>query len=943
MKNFKQVLALVVVFTLMISSVAMAAIPADVVGTDYEEAAIRLGALGIMIGDEGGFRTEDAVKRSEMAKITVMMIGSDAAAKAATGNTVFSDVAADHWASGYVNVASSLGLVIGNGDGTFAPDADVTNAQAITMIMRALNYESYASDNGGYPTGFVVAATNAEVLEGVDDIDLNKAATRGTIALLVNNALEAPMMVQTTYGNGSKEYVISGQNNVAESTILIDKLKLTKFNGTISKIDTEKGRVTLAAGVQQVTSDDQVVTENKKTLPSEIKYSADLTLGSELKELEINFWVDKDNVMICYGMPEETDIIYGYIKSVNEYTDTQMNSKTYAFEVADGDNTTELIESVELSNGVSYSFTEEEAKAVALYAFADDVEPKYSGTTVSNTTDLSNADAAINVYMPVKVAVQDGKITKIGFFDYTGMAGIVYEASETAVRASANGLSTGSGKKSYTKLDEAESVLVIKDGVAGASLSDIAPGMYVMGTSWLESGADENSYIIIVSSESVTGKFSKKANNSITVAGEVLRFATPSIPVSIDGGATFENENIEGANLTSLLQGEITVVKNLVGKAVAIIGTSTSSRTVYGLVDRVYTTNGDETVSVFVIEDGAIVKRNYGLTSTGTEPDTTLAATYSRRAIDKQEYNTYADEAAKLEAYAKNGYFKFTLNADNEIKAIEQQVGILTIGGEKGDSAGTADGVVFNILSSSISYDDGTLDGFASVQSSTKFFDIKDCFDDAAAPTLVDYSALVGKDLNSSFGISLVKDGTKLLAGILTNGTSGLTADDVKFGLVTELATTNEDILTVTLMTSEGTIVKDVDIDDIDTNVVVVGAVVAYEDYSEASMNIRGVGDKTATTLTSFNGLSDGKKIDFKQISVLVDQTFLDELDRYSDDDVMIVGGNQYSPATNVVVLEYNENTDKYVSRDISTLDVGDNAYVVVNDYDSQYVMIVID
>lgn len=928
MKNFKQVLALVVVFTLMISSVAMAAVPADVVGTDYEEAAIRLGALGIMVGDEAGFRPEDSVKRSEMAKITVIMVGSDAAAKAAAGNTVFSDVAADHWASGYVNVASSLGLVIGNGDGTFAPDAEVTNAQAITMIMRALNYESYAADNGGYPTGFVVAATNAEVLEGVDDIDLNKAATRGVIAQMVNNALEAPMMVQTTYGNGSKEYVISGQNNVAEATILVDKLKLKKYTGTVSKIDTEKGRVTITGA--------EAAKDGDAKLPSEIKYSSALTLGSELKELEINLWVDKDNVMICYGMPEETDIIYGYIESVNDYTESQMNSKKYSFSGAVG----EEIESIELSNGVSYSFTAEDVDDLEVYTFADGYEPKFTGADANyKDLDLADAKSAVNVKMPIKAAVQDGKIVKLGFFDYTDLVGIVSEASETAVRATENGLKNGGSKKSFTKLDEAESVLVIKDGVAGASLTDIAAGMYVIGTSWTESGADEASYIILVADNSLTGKFSKKGSSSLTVAGETVRLASATIPVSIDGGATFTKESLDkGDNLTSLLQSEITVVNNLAGDAVAIIGTSTASRTAYGLVDRVYQSSGEWTVTLFVVEDGAVVKKNYLVSDKFDVAVGDDVEKYSRKTLAGNKTMT---EDEKLQALAENGYYKVTLNSDNEIKDMEKLAGAYVVGSDDNKDAS----VVYNILNGSVSYTDAeSTKAVAMIQSSTKFFDIKDCFDaNVAAPTLIDVAALVGKDLSDQFGMALVTDGTTLLAGILTNGTSGLTADDVKFGLVTEVATTGDEVLTVTMITSEGTVVKDVDADEVDTKTVKKGAVVAYEDYSETSMNIRGVGDRTATTLTGFAGLSgSSKKIDFQEVTIEITNDVIKALEDY-DYEVLPVEDGLFAEASNAVVLEYNDNTEKYVVRDLSALDAGDNAYIVVNNYDTQYVMIVID
>ena len=79
MFKFKRLISSMVAFsmtTVMLATTAFASIPSDVKDTKYEEAAQVLGALGIMIGDENGkFRPDDAIIRSEVTKVGVTLMG----------------------------------------------------------------------------------------------------------------------------------------------------------------------------------------------------------------------------------------------------------------------------------------------------------------------------------------------------------------------------------------------------------------------------------------------------------------------------------------------------------------------------------------------------------------------------------------------------------------------------------------------------------------------------------------------------------------------------------------------------------------------------------------------------------------------------------------------------------------------------------------------------
>jgi len=196
----------------------------DVRGTRFEEAAEVLGALGIMVGDEGGFRPNDTIIRSEVAKIAVYMLGLTEIAGGTS--TRFPDVPAGHWASGVISVADTQRMVIGYEDQTFRPNNDISFAEAVTIVMRALGFEPAAQAAGGFPTGYLVVASQHGILRGVQGAS-GEPARRGDVAMLVYNALTTYMMERTGFGSA----VIY---EIGDRTILYDRLGVERGTGQIT-------------------------------------------------------------------------------------------------------------------------------------------------------------------------------------------------------------------------------------------------------------------------------------------------------------------------------------------------------------------------------------------------------------------------------------------------------------------------------------------------------------------------------------------------------------------------------------------------------------------------------------------------------------------------------------------------------------------------------------
>ncbi len=284
MRNLKKVIALVAVFAMLVSTVAFAATFDDVAETDtYSQAIETLNQLGILTGDDANndgvmsFRPNDTITRAEITAIIARMQGRTG--EVAQTETIFKDVPATHWASGYIQSATSTQIINGYGDGNFGPDDNVLYQDVVKMIMETLGYKNYALENGGYPVGYEIAAQRQKVLDGVIGGADGVEATRGMVAQMVDNAIEAPLMDRMAYG-GNGQYVIYDGTWQPMRTCLSEYLGVTKLSGQvisngITALDGPQGINTLRDETVNIRIKDLFkVQSNKYVIPS-VVYSDD--------------------------------------------------------------------------------------------------------------------------------------------------------------------------------------------------------------------------------------------------------------------------------------------------------------------------------------------------------------------------------------------------------------------------------------------------------------------------------------------------------------------------------------------------------------------------------------------------------------------------------------------------------------------------------------------
>jgi len=277
---------------------AFAASFPDTEGTKYEDAVNILSSLGLLRGyPDGTFKPANTITRAEFAAMVVRALGLEAAAEITTGFTPFSDVDATHWAAGYINVAADQGIINGYPDGTFRPDAPVTYAESLAMIIRMLGYDPVVQ--GTWPTGYLVKGYELGIPAGVS-FQANSPAPRGDIAVFFNNSLTVNLM-EKVYSGALATYAVT------EKTILEDKLGCTFASGYVTEVDSMFGSA-LEAGQVMIDGD-------LYTVGGELDFSD--WLGQK-----VEIWYSSATDEVIAAQCVEGDMVSGVIADIAEDGDS---------------------------------------------------------------------------------------------------------------------------------------------------------------------------------------------------------------------------------------------------------------------------------------------------------------------------------------------------------------------------------------------------------------------------------------------------------------------------------------------------------------------------------------------------------------------------------------------------------------------------------------------
>ena len=248
MRTLKKVLALSMVFAMAFSMMAGAAFnDQDQIDASLVEDIQLLTALDVFQGDEkGDFNPTANVTRAQAAKMIYVLKnnGQDDEAAAFKGNSVYADVPSGHWAEGYINYATNLGIMSGWNEGSarkFDPNGNVTGIELTKMLLCMIGYRADVqgyTGNGWQTNVLRDGATSAITTNYLPTI--YNAAPRQWTARLMANAINAPYVSysrgEVVMGHATDPSKSYGQQYLGLNTVegyLKDagKVSLPQLNG----------------------------------------------------------------------------------------------------------------------------------------------------------------------------------------------------------------------------------------------------------------------------------------------------------------------------------------------------------------------------------------------------------------------------------------------------------------------------------------------------------------------------------------------------------------------------------------------------------------------------------------------------------------------------------------------------------------------------------------
>ncbi|MEN0661116.1 S-layer homology domain-containing protein [Caldifermentibacillus hisashii] len=213
----------------------------DVPAGEYADAINNLVGKGILNGfEDGTFKPNDPVLREQAAKILATALKLDT-----TGTENYPDVSPDNWSYKYIVAVTKAGIFGGDENGKFNPFANLTRQEAAKIIVEAFDFngstELTFGDKGSiqsWAVPYVKTAVANGILKGDDQGNFNPNANikRGDFALMIQRALNAvenakTPKVESVSANNLKTLTVNFNKEVNKDSVTSKTVKVLDKDG----------------------------------------------------------------------------------------------------------------------------------------------------------------------------------------------------------------------------------------------------------------------------------------------------------------------------------------------------------------------------------------------------------------------------------------------------------------------------------------------------------------------------------------------------------------------------------------------------------------------------------------------------------------------------------------------------------------------------------------
>lgn len=312
----------------------------------------RLSALGLVEGmGNGDFAIDKNVTRAQFATLVVRARGLASGVPLAQNEARFADVKSADWFAGWVNVAAGQELVKGYPNNSFGPANNVTYAEAVAMIVRALGYD--VAVKGVWPNNYIAKAAELGISKGVK-IDPNKPATRGDIFLMLDNSLNIDLMKQNEYGAGDLSYTIEKDKTLLSEYLDVDVYDMDWANS--KDHDTEDLPFVSnipVTGLGTIKGNEVSFDKHSGTPISGTYKVAEGINPNDFGGQHVQVWVkdDREDTIVWMESSEDEEVIFDKLDTLY-FQDKVLKSAKYDGKLSDYE--------IKLSNGKTYQFADED-------------------------------------------------------------------------------------------------------------------------------------------------------------------------------------------------------------------------------------------------------------------------------------------------------------------------------------------------------------------------------------------------------------------------------------------------------------------------------------------------------------------------------------------------------------------------------------------------------